>query len=314
MRPSTLKSTTPVVTGTDSFCPGCAGRSVRAVGALARTNRFVGTKVGRWIGGGTLCACDECALWFRYPQPSKSELDELYRSVKAVWNYDGQRREDWELSRSYITRHFAAGSVLDVGCWDGSFLGQLPTHYGKHGVEINPDAGEMARRKSIKLVSRDLERLSAVPSYDIITAFDVLEHVHNPAALLKRLARSLNAHGAILISSGDTSAPSWRWMGSQYWYCTLAEHIAFIGEQWLRTNCVRYGLVVDEVRHFRHENFSAARWLRQSTLNVMNRVAPGTMTSLRNRLKGTQVDSAETYVPVWTQAKDHVWAALRKRA
>jgi len=111
--------------------------------------------------------------------------------------------------RYAVARGFCAGrAVLDYGSGEG---------YGAHslsevaasvlGVDIDPQAVSHAQElyeSQTNLQFRTLEGhrlLEADRSFDVITCFEVIEHVSNPEAVIIELARLLKSDGVLLIST-----------------------------------------------------------------------------------------------------------------
>jgi len=82
--------------------------------------------------------------------------------------------------------------VLDVGCYDGSFLSRLPNSVIKLGVDIDEPAiirgREMHHEKEIQFFHGDFETfLYTSEAPDTITMYHVLEHVARPVEVLRKL-------------------------------------------------------------------------------------------------------------------------------
>lgn len=92
------------------------------------------------------------------------------------------------------------GAVLDVGCGAGGVGRGLRERCERLvGIELEPTVAERAREVyDLVLVGSVEERLAdAGGSFDTILAYDVLEHLVDPASVLRRLARAA-APGALL--------------------------------------------------------------------------------------------------------------------
>ena len=100
--------------------------------------------------------------------------------------YDHQRRQ------SIMNRLPMHGTVLDVGCGDGFITDMMPTlDLEVTGIDPEPTEDRFRRCK--------LEDFSAAAkSFDYVTAFEVLEHVPNPAAIVAKM--SLLARKAVYVS------------------------------------------------------------------------------------------------------------------
>jgi 2-polyprenyl-3-methyl-5-hydroxy-6-metoxy-1,4-benzoquinol methylase len=97
-------------------------------------------------------------------------------------------------------------TVLDVGCATG-YLAEALKARGctVSGIEVDPEAAEIARPKLDRLVLADLETTPlaeafAGSSFDRIVFADVLEHVRDPATVLRSALGVLGADGEIIIS------------------------------------------------------------------------------------------------------------------
>ena len=119
---------------------------------------------------------------------------------------------DWHAEPGYVgdvTRHVAtARKVLDVGAGTG----WLAKHVADYtGVDGSPDAVDEAQRAGRNVILADLrEGLPfADASFDGVIAKDVLEHVPDPAAVVREIHRVLQPGGVVFASSPD--AQRWVW-------------------------------------------------------------------------------------------------------
>lgn len=100
-----------------------------------------------------------------------------------------QEQIDWLLSKDQLRK---GSSILDVGCYEGSFLARLPDNILRMGVDIDQPAIDRARAnyvdQKIQFFLGDFEtfHFDAQPP-DTITMFHVLEHLPRPVAVLKKL-------------------------------------------------------------------------------------------------------------------------------
>ena len=92
-----------------------------------------------------------------------------------------------------------SGTLLDVGCAFGRLLRAAREQYTCEGVDISAYALGRARQKApdIPLYHSSIQEFQPGRTYDVVTCFDVLEHVPDLDQALGRL-RSLIAPGGIL--------------------------------------------------------------------------------------------------------------------
>jgi SAM-dependent methyltransferase len=285
---------------------------LEAVGKIPPSDIFAGRRLPEPLDGGWLFRCRKCHLSFRFPRKTQPELDALYRSGSvAAWLAEPSQRIDWRTALLWAEEKLpASSSVLDVGCFDGSFLQRMGDRYCRFGIEIHPDARRRAAAAGVTIIGRSYEELAWTSGeFDAIFAFDVIEHVHDPIHFLALMSAALKPSGIIVVSSGNSEAGSWRLMGARYWYCTISEHISFVNPRWCRFAAARAHLNVERLALFSHCAAPVHRKLFESIKNLAYRAAPGGAAWLRKRGFGNK-DACRFPVlaqhpPSWMSARDH---------
>jgi SAM-dependent methyltransferase len=111
-----------------------------------------------------------------------------------------------------IRRVKDGGRLLDAGCAFGRFLNVARRHYASEGLDISTYALDLAREhlRDIPLYHAAIETYVASRTYDVVTCFDVLEHVPDLEGALRSLRR-LVAHDGILALAVPVydSPPGW---------------------------------------------------------------------------------------------------------
>jgi 2-polyprenyl-3-methyl-5-hydroxy-6-metoxy-1,4-benzoquinol methylase len=104
------------------------------------------------------------------------------------------------------------GRVLDVGCARGGGAALLRARGASYlaGVEVDPEQGEHARSAYDEVVIGSAEQvLPWEPgSFDVVLCYDVLEHLYDPWATLRRLSGLLTDTGTLHVSIPN--ARHWR--------------------------------------------------------------------------------------------------------
>lgn len=128
-----------------------------------------------------------------------------------------------------IEARMTRGQVLDVGCASGDFL-QVARDRGWQvlGVDPSPAARQLASH-GIPLVGRSLDDAQVEPhSVDLITFWDVLEHLRHPLDALRRAHTLLRAGGRIAVTVPDSGNLVARLSGRRWFgYKTAGEHLQF---------------------------------------------------------------------------------------
>ncbi|MEM3765643.1 MAG: class I SAM-dependent methyltransferase [Candidatus Bathyarchaeia archaeon] len=150
-----------------------------------------------------------------YTPKSKSikEVADLSQLYDAGY-YHGEAYEDYTFQK--LRSHFIhkinsvkkfcySGRLLDVGCALGYFVKlALNEGFDAYGVDFSEYAIKQARKLVGQRVKRaDVEK--EIPfqenSFDIITAWDLLEHLRDPYAFLRRIAKFLKKDGFLFVST-----------------------------------------------------------------------------------------------------------------
>lgn len=297
------------------LCPDCGGVA-RLVGSIPDTNIFAGKALQTPLAGGALYHCAECWLGFRSPRLEKETLDYLYtQGDDKAWSASIDRRPDWRIAHKWLLKNMPSGAtVLDIGCFDGGFLESLTQRYNCFGVEIHPGARNRASQKGIKLIGSDFLDLKGW--FDCVVAFDVIEHMESPRRFLEVGFDCLKSRGCLVISTGNFDSFAFRFMGSRYWYCTIAEHISFVSPAWVRRQASAIGLEIEYMTFFSHEEQQFLRAARQTAANVLYRFFPELFAGLRRIGVGSldvrRIPELAYHPPGWTSAKDHFLFVLRK--
>ena len=151
--------------------------------------------------------CRRCGLVFVWPQPAPEDLEALYSSGAYHAEIDeAERRRYAERRMDEIERLVPpSGRLLDVGCSRGYLL-EAARHRGWQavGVEVNRHAAEIARSRGLEVHRGTLADAPFPPeSFDVVTAFDVIEHLPSPRAFLAQVHRLLRPDGLLVLTTPD---------------------------------------------------------------------------------------------------------------
>ena len=152
-----------------------------------------------------LVSCAECGTVFVSPRPSLGDLKEYYSkpSKYDVWLGQIDARDAlWKRRLMKIRRVKRPGKLLDVGTGIGQFLYLAKPEFREvEGLEISSSAIAIAReRYGLNVRQGTIEELDFNTTYDNITLFHVLEHVHDPRFVLEKCKSLLNDNGLLIIA------------------------------------------------------------------------------------------------------------------
>ena len=136
-----------------------------------------------------------------------AELDERH------WWYRARR----EVLAALIRRRVqppAQAKILEIGCGTGHNLAMLAKFGTVDALEVDAGARALAEKRLGRAVmSAPLPELSGVAEghYDMIGAFDVIEHIADDDAALASIARRLKPGGKLVVA-----VPAHQWMWSAH--------------------------------------------------------------------------------------------------
>lgn len=132
---------------------------------------------------------------------------------------------------SFLPKGVPKRKLLDVGCAFG-YCVELALREGYDAYGFDPSA--FAAKKAADLVGKKRIQEATIQeakypkgSFDIITMFDVFEHLENPLEDMKKLRSLLKPHGVILMATGDTQSVAARIMKRRWTFFIPPQHIFF---------------------------------------------------------------------------------------
>ncbi|MBY0586842.1 class I SAM-dependent methyltransferase [bacterium] len=107
-----------------------------------------------------------------------------------------------------IKRYAPTGRILDAGCGNGAFCGEL-ARQSKHqvcGMDLSKTGIEIARRffpdVSFKLASVNEDIISVFDEpFDAIVSLEVIEHLYDPRGFVESLYQGLRPGGVLILST-----------------------------------------------------------------------------------------------------------------
>jgi SAM-dependent methyltransferase len=165
-----------------------------------------------------------------------------------------------------VRRLRPAGRLLDFGCGSGSFA-RLAAHGGYDVVGLEPfSLGRPHEEPGLRLVRAPLEESRpSLGRFDVITLWQVLEHVRDPGRLLETLLEHLEPAGVLVVSVPNFASWQSRVFGAGWFHLDPPRHISHFDHATLRALVDRLGLEVLSERTF-HLEYGPVGWL-QSALN-----------------------------------------------
>ena len=198
---------------------------------------------------GPIVRCVGCGLVRQNPQPRPDDLVQAYQEV-ADERYEEEasgRVETFSRALRDMERHERSGRLLDVGCHVGIFLDVARrAGWDTHGVEPSRWSAERARARGLRVVNAPLAEAGFPDgSFDVVTMWDVIEHLGDPMQELRRAHRLLRPNGLLALSTMNVESWFPRLMGRRWpWYMQM--HLYYFTPATLRQMLDRVGFEMVE--------------------------------------------------------------------
>ena len=179
----------------------------------------------------TLLRCPACSLVWQSNPPRQEEMHLHYTDAyhKLISAGGGNSPRRWQGRRAALAAHKRSGALLDLGCSSGSFLESMKGEQWKlYGVEMSADCARRAEaRTGAHVFVGDIPSAPFPPeSFDVITCFDVLEHVYEPLLVLAKVREWLKPGGIFYVQVPNIYSAEARVFGT-YWHgLELPRHLS----------------------------------------------------------------------------------------
>jgi SAM-dependent methyltransferase len=208
--------------------------------------------------------CGQCGLLRLHPQPSPEEVGRYYPDNYWFAPDHSAASHLEEAYRRLVLRdhvHFVAqamaaapaGTLLDIGCGGGLFLGLMRARgFQVMGLDSAPAAAGIAwHRQQAPAVCGVLERPPFPPqSFAAITMFHVLEHVHDPRVYLSAARQLLAPGGRLVVQVPNAACWQFRLLGRAWNGVDVPRHLYDFRDRDLERLLESCGLQVVRRKYF----------------------------------------------------------------
>jgi SAM-dependent methyltransferase len=205
-----------------------AGRSARGADLGAQAFRCTSLQHGDFTN---IVQCSRCGLLYENPREPEEIIETRYKQVEdATYEREMEGRvRTYSGMMPAIEKYCGTpGRVLDVGCYLGVFLDVARKRgWQTAGVEPSAWAAERTKEKGHQVVNAPL-RQSELPaeSFDLITLWDVIEHLHDPLGQLREIQGLLRPGGIFALTTMDTGS-LYAKMGGRRWPWYMRMHLYY---------------------------------------------------------------------------------------
>jgi SAM-dependent methyltransferase len=165
--------------------------------------------------------------------------------------------------------------LLDVGAGSGKLVRFLRGRgIDARGIEPSRALFDrfLAADAAFTCATLDEFHASGPHTFDVVTAFDVIEHVPDPAEFLRAVSALLEPGGIVLISTPDVESLTAKVFGRR-WHFYYPYHLSYLGPRTIARAAAPHGLRLIELCH-RGRLRSAAYMVRYAAEMILGRRAP----------------------------------------
>lgn len=158
-------------------------------------------------------SCEECGLIYANPSPDKHILDRYYDaiSVEKFGGIYGNIEDRFEMLVCMANKRLERierilgkrGTLLDIGTGMGLFVGvALDKNWIASGLEFNGyDCNYAKVNFGIDLIQKNFYDFKENEVYDVVTLFEVIEHLSHPLDDLKQISKLVKKNGLLVLAT-----------------------------------------------------------------------------------------------------------------
>jgi len=220
-----------------------------------------------------IAVCRSCTLAFTQDVPDAASIGPYYKSenyishsntAKGVVNsiYHAVRKRTLARKRKLLSAGtgLQQGSLLDVGSGTGAFVQDMQQHgWTVTGLEPDADARNVAKQ-DYNVSLQDISVFYQLPasSFDAITLWHVMEHVHELQAYVQQLKNLLKDNGRLFIAVPNYTSYDAKWY-QEYWAAfDVPRHLYHFSPRSMRTLMEKHGLKVIQYKPMWYDSFYIA--------------------------------------------------------
>ncbi len=208
-----------------------------------------------------LVKCKNCGFVFCNKAPSTEELIAHYNTYPRNDTISPITIKRYGELLEIFEPYKKTENILDVGCGNGHFLSEAKKRGWKvFGTEYTDTAMEICRKKDItmfqgKLNPKDFGDLH----FDVITSFEVLEHINNPQEEIKNFNQLLREGGVVYLTTPNFDSLSRYLLKDKWSIIEYPEHLCYYTSSTLnylfknsgfkKSNVLTTGISLNRLKH-----------------------------------------------------------------
>ncbi|MEL7067674.1 MAG: class I SAM-dependent methyltransferase [Cyanobacteria bacterium J06581_3] len=283
-----------------SKCPLCQSNNISKLGFISYSKpTYYSSKRIELLNQPDLWKCKECNSKFIGSGIQENDSIKLYAegdaSKRWISNCSFEDGKTGDVVSTLRTLFKPGTHLLDIGCNTGELLDfasqqgceTFGCDYSQASLNIIRDKGHIAFSSMEEIQDK----------FDLIVAFDLIEHLYDVPTFLEACYELLREQGKIIFFTGDISSFPSIALGLSWWYLGFPEHIVFPSKTYLKN----------------HPKFNLTKWMKtyhsiycKGTYSFLLRLRTAASAIFRSRVLRQSHSIFPTFGP------DHVLVVLEK--
>ena len=179
--------------------------------------------------------CTSCHHGYTHPLPDTTTLSKFYEQAPIDQSFiqeePGRRRTAQKVIKRIQSINASGKKLIDLGCGPGLFVSEANNaSYETSGIESSTWAHTFATKTLTlpNIMHNDLDSAFNLPpqSFDIITAFDLIEHLIIPRRLIQAAKHLLKPGGLLVLTAPRFDSLAAKSLGNK-WHALFPEHLHY---------------------------------------------------------------------------------------
>ncbi len=176
-----------------------------------------------------LFKCLSCNFIFSKRIPTQDELIIHYKKYSRGGTISSITIKRYNELLDELEIYRNTNNLLDVGCGDGYFLEVAKERgWNVYGTEFSDEAIDVCKQKGITIHQGVLnsQNYNGI-KFDIISSFEVIEHINNPREEIKNISDLLRVNGVFYVTTPNFNSFSRFFLGPKWNVIEYPEHLSY---------------------------------------------------------------------------------------
>jgi 2-polyprenyl-3-methyl-5-hydroxy-6-metoxy-1,4-benzoquinol methylase len=243
----------------------------------------------------TIVKCLSCNFIYTNPVPPESEIGKYYKSESYISHTDTKkgiinklyhfvRNITIKKKLQLLDQLSGKGKLLDIGCGTGHFIKECKNQgWTVEGTEPDPDARKLAETLTDSKISETVFAKTEFKSYNIISLWHVLEHVHRLNETIEQIKKLLKDNGHLIIAVPNCESFDAKYYKEHWAAFDLPRHLYHFTQDSMENLLHKHGFNIIKKTPMVFDSFYVSMMSEKYKKgNIVNAI----LTGLRSNLKG----------------------------